>query len=119
MVRSSRDWGGSGVDAIWCEAAVMPYASSPGAPKSASSFSPVSTGSGALHERTKRSDSAPEGLVAEPARARMSWWIVGTAEYHVAWWSRTVRQNESGLKRAGVTTVPPESSVESVDATRP
>ena len=33
--------------------------------------------------------------------------------------SRTVRQNESALNFAGTATVPPESSVESVDATRP
>ena len=45
--------------------------------------------------------------------------MVGTAEYHVAPVSRTVRQNESGLNLSGATTVPPESSVDSVDATSP
>ncbi len=45
--------------------------------------------------------------------------MVGTAEYQVAPESRTVRQNERGLKRAGTATVPPESKVESVEATRP
>jgi len=46
-------------------------------------------------------------------------WIVGTAEYQVAFVSRTVRQNESGLNLLGTATVPPESSVERVDATSP
>ena len=45
--------------------------------------------------------------------------MVGTAEYQVAPVSRTVRQNDSGLNLLGTTTVPPESSVESVDATSP
>ena len=45
--------------------------------------------------------------------------MVGTAEYHVDPVSRTVRQKESGLNFAGTTTVPPERSVESVEATSP
>src|SRR5579863_536856 len=45
--------------------------------------------------------------------------MVGTAEYQVAQESRTVRQNESGLKRDGTATVPPASKVESVEATSP
>ena len=45
--------------------------------------------------------------------------MVGTAEYHVAFVSRTVRQNESALNFAGTATVPPESNVDSVEATRP
>ena len=48
-----------------------------------------------------------------------SWWMVGTAEYHVTRWSRTVRQNDSGLNLPGTITVPPESSVDMVDATSP
>ena len=45
--------------------------------------------------------------------------MVGTAEYQVTPWSRTMRQNESGLNCAGTTTVPPVEKVASVDATRP
>ena len=44
---------------------------------------------------------------------------MGTAEYQVTRLSRTIRQKESGLNFAGTTTVPPESSVESIEATRP
>ena len=45
--------------------------------------------------------------------------MVGTAEYQVAPESRTVRQNESGLNLLGTATVPPDCSVESVEATSP
>ena len=45
--------------------------------------------------------------------------MVGTAEYQVALDSRIVRQNVSGLNLPGTTTVPPEASVERVEATKP
>jgi hypothetical protein len=41
----------------------------------------------------------------------------GTAEYQVAFVSRTVRQNESALNFVGTATAPPESRVDSVEAT--
>ena len=44
---------------------------------------------------------------------------MGTAEYQVTLLSRTVRQKESGLNFPGTTMVPPERSVEIVEATRP
>ena len=56
--------GGSGLDAIWCEASVMPYASSTGAPNVASSSGIVSGASDALLERMNRRLSAPAGRVA-------------------------------------------------------
>ena len=67
----------------------------------------------------KRNDCAPSGLSEELVRARINWWMVGTAEYQVGRKSRTVRQKESGLKRAGTTTVPPERKVDSVEAMSP
>src|SRR5688572_675874 len=77
-------------------------------------------GSDALHERMKRRFSAPAGRGESFfTRARSSWWIVGTAEYHVAPCSFAVCQNESGLNFVGTTTVPPVESVARVDATRP
>ena len=77
--------GGSGFDAIWCAASVMPYASSTGAPNAASR-SLISCGaSDALHDRMNRSFSAPAGLpAAGSARAASNWCSVGTAEYQVA-----------------------------------
>jgi len=42
----------------------------------------VAGASAALHERAKRSGVAPAGG-ASAARASRTWWIVGTAEYHV------------------------------------
>ena len=77
-------------------------------------------GSDALHDRMKRSYSAPAGL-AEPGstRARSNWCSVGTAEYHVTAWSRAIRQNDNGLNLPGTTTVPPVARVASVEATRP
>src|SRR5271170_4188851 len=78
----------------------------------------ISGGSDALQERMKRRPSAPAGR-SSAARERSRLWIVGTAEYHVAPESRTMRQKDSGLNFDGTTTVPPESSVESVEATRP
>ena len=62
--------------------------------------------------------SAPAGC-SPPERESSSWWIVGTAEYQVTLLSRTVRQKESGLNLPGTTMVPPERSVEIVEATRP
>ena len=44
---------------------------------------------------------------------------MGTAEYQVAFVSRTVRQKDSALNFAGIATLPPESIVESVEATKP
>ena len=80
----SRGPGGSGFDDIWCAASVMPYASSTGAPNAASRSCMTCGGSDALHERMKRSFSAPAGR-ADPgsARASSNWCSVGTAEYHV------------------------------------
>src|SRR5438876_10050734 len=78
----------------------------------------ISGGRDALHERMNLSPSAPAGR-SSPARESSRLWMVGTAEYQVALVSRTVRQNESGLNLLGTATVPPDSSVESVDATSP
>ena len=80
----SRAPGGSGLDAIWWAASVMPYASSTGAPNAASRSCITWGGSEALHDLMKRNFSAPAGL-ADPdsERARSSWCNVGTAEYHV------------------------------------
>ena len=68
-------------------------------------------------ERAKRRECAGGGSVS--ARETSTWWIVGTAEYHVAPWRTASSQNALALKRGGVTTVPPECSVASVDASRP
>src|SRR6185437_15079751 len=95
----------------------MPYASSTGAPNSSSIFAIISGGSAALHERMKRRPSRPAG--GSLARDSSRLWMVGTAEYQVAPESATVRQNDSGLNLLGTATVPPERSVESVDATSP
>src|SRR5258708_10045094 len=95
----------------------MPYASSTGAPNSSSIFAIISGGSAALHERIKRSPSRPAG--GSFARDKSKLWIVGTAEYQVAPVSLTALQNDSGLNLLGTATVPPESKVESVDATPP
>ncbi len=95
----------------------MPYASSTGAPNSSSIFAIISGGSAALHDRIKRSPSRPAG--GSFARDNSKLWMVGTAEYQVAPVSLTVRQNDSGLNLFGTATVPPESKVESVDATSP
>ena len=62
--------GGSGLEAIWCAASVIPYASSTGAPNVSSNSSMTCGGSEALQERMKRSFSAPSGRAPpEPARA--------------------------------------------------
>jgi len=118
-----RSSGGSGLDAIWCAASVMPYASSTGAPNAVSRACITAGGSDALHERMKRRRSVPAGRRDESpgsaARASSNWCSVGTAEYHVTPWSRATRQNDSGLNFAGTTTVPPVASVASVEATRP
>ena len=45
--------------------------------------------------------------------------VVGTAEYQVARWSRMVRQNESGLNFGGTTIVPPDIKVAMVEAIKP
>ena len=63
-----RSAGGSGLDAIWWAASVMPYASSTGAPNAASRSCITCGGSDALHERMKRSVSAPAGLPEPPGR---------------------------------------------------
>ena len=77
-------------------------------------------GSDALHDRMKRSFSAPAGFGSPcVTRASSSWCSVGTAEYHVTLWSRATRQNDNGLNLPGTTTVPPVASVASVDATSP
>ena len=76
--------GGSGFDDIWCAASVMPYASSTGAPNAASRSCITCGGSEALQERMNRSFAAPAGGRPVFTRASSNWWIVGTAEYHVA-----------------------------------
>src|SRR3954447_1172374 len=118
-----RSDGGSGFDAIWCAASVIPYASSTGAPNADSNACITAGGSDALHDRMKRSFSVPagrfDGSDGSPARASSNWCSVGTAEYHVTPWSLAVRQNDSGLNFEGTTTVPPDAKVASVDATRP
>src|ERR1700694_5627293 len=45
--------------------------------------------------------------------------MLGTAVYQVARWVLTRRRNPSGLKRPGMTTVPPEASVARTDANNP
>jgi hypothetical protein len=65
-----RDAGGSGLDAIWCAASVIPYASSTGAPNAASRSCMTCGGNDALHERMKRRFSAPAGR--DPVLARAS-----------------------------------------------
>jgi len=63
--------GGSGFEAIWCAASVIPYASRTGAPNDASISCITRGGSDALHERMKRSFSLPDGRPA-PRRASSS-----------------------------------------------
>jgi hypothetical protein len=63
--------------------------------------------------------SAPDGFTPALVRARRTWWIVGTAEYQVTRCSLTVDQNDRGLKRDVITTVPPVYSVERVEAINP
>ena len=113
-----RSAGGSGLDAIWCEASVIPYASSTGAPNRDSSWCIVSGDSADELERMNLSFSAPGG---RSPRLRISsiWCIVGTAEYQVAPWSWTVGQNVRGSNFGGTTTVPPERNVAIVEAMRP
>src|SRR5579864_3484881 len=111
--------GGSGLEAIWCAASVIPYASSRGTSNRLSILCMISGESGVLAERIKRSVPVNSGRSELPARASRSWWIVGTAEYHVTRYCRTNRQNESGLNLVGTTIAPPLSKVASVDATSP
>src|SRR5437763_1140065 len=56
-----RTAGGSGFDAIWCAASVIPYASSTGAPNASSSACITRGGSAALQDLMKRSRSVPAG----------------------------------------------------------
>src|ERR1700729_1915326 len=106
-----RSAGGCGFDDIWCEASVIPYASRTGTPNTRSICAIISAGSDALQDRMNLHPSAP-GAGSSPARESRRLGMVGTAEYHVALVSRTVRLNESGLNLLGSTTVPADSSVE-------
>src|ERR1700719_2298561 len=111
--------GGKGFDAIWCAASVMPYASTRGTPNTSSILCITSAESGVLHDRMKRSESAPVGFPFFPARANKSWWIVGTPEYQLTRCSPTILQNDRASNFAGTTTVPPDKSAAIVEAIRP
>src|SRR4051812_9465486 len=94
--------GGSGLDVIWCDASVMAYASSTGAPKRASSRPMVDGARAELHERMKRKPLLC-GAPSASARLSSTWWIVGTAEYHVTRCALAVGQKVLALNRGGTT----------------
>src|SRR5262249_56466469 len=94
--------GGSGFDVIWCDASVMAYASRTGAPKRSSSWARVDGARAELHERMKRKPLW-RGAPSASARLSSTWWIVGTAEYHVTRCAWAAGHEAPTLKREGTT----------------
>src|SRR5438876_7979871 len=113
-----RTAGGSGFEVIWCDASVIAYASSTGAPNRASRPASVTPDSAALQERMKRKPDCA-GRASLSARVSRIWWIVGAAEYQVTRYARATGQKVLALKRGGVTIVPPAYKGASVEPTRP
>ena len=72
-VPGRRSPGGSGFEAIWCAASVIPYASSSGTPKRSSNSAISGAGSAEEHDRAKRSACAGRRA---PSRARPSEHVV-------------------------------------------
>ncbi len=114
-----RSPGGSGLQAIWCAASVMPYASTTGTPNASSSAAMSCGGRDEEQDRTNRSQSRRSGRPSLSARARMAWCIVGTAVYHVGRNSSSQSQNRAASKPGVQTTLPPAPSELSTAATRP
>src|SRR5205823_4687810 len=111
--------GGSGFEAIWCDASVMPYASITGAWNVSSSSAITCGGSDADDERTKRSGFRAMLSWLRLARARIAWCIVGTAVYQVGWAASSQAKKRKALKPGVQNTDAPAASDESVAAISP
>ena len=108
--------GGSGFDAIWWLASVIPYASSIGTPYACSARSSSAGDSAELHDRANRRLA---GGPSPSARSRIIWCSVGPADSQVAPCSRAWVQNPRGVNRRGTITEPPPASAANVEATSP
>src|SRR5436190_13469515 len=111
--------GGSGFEAIWCDASVMPYASITGAWNVSSSWAVTDGGSDADGDLMKRSGLRSMISRFRSARVRIAWCIVGTAVYQVGWASSSQAKKRSALKPGVQNTDAPTASDESVAAISP
>jgi hypothetical protein len=116
-VPGRRSPGGSGLEVIWWDASVIPYACTTGIPYSSPSCASTDGARAELQERAKRSVPAAAGLPS--ARRSSIWCMVGTALNQVTRSCSTSGQKRRALNPAGATTVPPDPSVESSEATMP
>src|SRR5919206_3079114 len=97
----------------------MPYASTTGALKLASSWAITCGGSDADDDRMNRSGFLAMLSGLRSARVRIAWCIVGTAVYQVGWASSSQAKKRRALKPGVQNTEPPAASEESVAAIRP
>src|SRR6185312_8299423 len=102
--------GGNGLLAIWCDASVIPYASTSGARNTRSSSASTVGGIADDDERIKRSRLAATISGFFGARNNSAWCIVGTAVYHVGFASPSHAKNFSALNPGVQHTVPPAES---------
>src|SRR3954454_5293466 len=111
--------GGSGFEAIWWAASVIPYASMTGHLNVSSSWAITWGGSDADDDLMKRSGFLAMLSGLRSARVRIAWCIVGTAVYQVGWASSSQAKKRRALKPGVQKTEAPAASDESVAAIRP